>query len=277
MAILRRRLQFGTVRSRKGAFTGANTRSAGRFEQAEGGTLFLDEIVTCRRQADAASARAATGRVHHGWPLQCIKADVRIIAATNKDLRCLSQGVREDSFFAPRGAVARAAARAHRRHSRSHPGTLGPARRTAAEDSDQAALDRLKRHRWPGNVRELENLARRLAALYPQEMITAAVDHAELSQPVLIAAPGRGGADDNLSSAVERYLARYLPGSTTARPAARPLPPHPARGRGPVALRCADGDPRQPDLRRRSSRRQPHTLRKIFADLEIQVYGTSAD
>ncbi len=50
---------------------------------------------------------------------------------------------------------------------------------------DQAALERLKRHRWPGNVRELENLARRLAALYPQETITAAVMDAELSQPTL--------------------------------------------------------------------------------------------
>ena len=50
---------------------------------------------------------------------------------------------------------------------------------------DQAALERLKRYRWPGNVRELENLARRLAALYPQETITAAVIEAELAQPAI--------------------------------------------------------------------------------------------
>src|SRR6202007_660281 len=72
---------------------------------------------------------------------------------------------------------------------------------------DQAALDRLKKHRWPGNVRELENLARRLAALYPQETITTAVIEAELSQPTL-AAPGESRvSDDNLSSAGGRYLA----------------------------------------------------------------------
>ena len=61
---------------------------------------------------------------------------------------------------------------------------------------EPAALERLKRYRWPGNVRELENLARRLAALYPQETITAAVIDAELAQPAIAgrrrrAAPGR--------------------------------------------------------------------------------------
>src|SRR4029077_1393639 len=53
-----------------------------------------------------------------------------------------------------------------------------------AKELHQAALDRIKRYRWPGNVRELENLARRLAALYPQEIISAAVVGAELSQTV---------------------------------------------------------------------------------------------
>src|SRR5581483_3168377 len=77
---------------------------------------------------------------------------------------------------------------------------------------DQAALDRLKHHRWPGNVRELENLARRLAALYPQETITAAVIDAELSQPTLMTHSEPGLSDDNLSGAVERYLTQYFSG-----------------------------------------------------------------
>src|SRR5262249_61345231 len=64
---------------------------------------------------------------------------------------------------------------------------------------DQAALDRLKRHRWPGNVRELENLARRLAALYPQEIISAAVIDAELAQPALPIGSEEPRGDDNLS------------------------------------------------------------------------------
>jgi two-component system nitrogen regulation response regulator GlnG len=74
---------------------------------------------------------------------------------------------------------------------------------------DHAALDRLKRYRWPGNVRELENLARRLAALYPQETITAAVIDAELSQPALVSGE-KVQSEDTLSAAVERNLVRYF-------------------------------------------------------------------
>jgi two-component system nitrogen regulation response regulator GlnG len=80
---------------------------------------------------------------------------------------------------------------------------------------DQAAVERLKRHRWPGNVRELENLARRLAALYPQETITAAVIDAELSQPALVAPGENRSSDENLSSAVSAIWRAIFPGSTT--------------------------------------------------------------
>jgi two-component system nitrogen regulation response regulator GlnG len=76
---------------------------------------------------------------------------------------------------------------------------------------DPAALDHLKRYRWPGNVRELENLARRLAALYPQETITAAVIDAELAQPVAVT-PEKGTGEDAISTAVERNLSRYFAG-----------------------------------------------------------------
>src|SRR5207249_96767 len=75
---------------------------------------------------------------------------------------------------------------------------------------DQAALDRLKRHRWPGNVRELENLGRRLAALYPQETITAAVIDAELSQPAMAPIDEDPRPEEGLSAAVERHLATYF-------------------------------------------------------------------
>jgi two-component system nitrogen regulation response regulator GlnG len=75
---------------------------------------------------------------------------------------------------------------------------------------DQAGLDRLKRYRWPGNVRELENLARRLAALYPQETITAAVIDAELVQPVTSAPDDEPRSEDTLAGGVERYLTRYF-------------------------------------------------------------------
>ena len=86
----------------KGAFTGANTRSSGRFEQAEGGTLFLDEIGDMPMEAQtrccACCSRANTRRSAARTP---IKSDVRIIAASNKELRHLiQQGLfREDLFF----------------------------------------------------------------------------------------------------------------------------------------------------------------------------------
>jgi two-component system, NtrC family, nitrogen regulation response regulator GlnG len=137
-------------------------------------------------------------------------------------------------------------------------------------------MDRLKRHRWPGNVRELENLARRLAALYPQETITAAVIDAELSQPTLVAASESGRADDNLSNAVERYLARYFSGFDDG------LPPPGLYHRilreveAPLlsaALTATHGNQiRAADLLGVNR----NTLRKKIRDLEIQVYRTSS-
>jgi two-component system nitrogen regulation response regulator GlnG len=74
---------------------------------------------------------------------------------------------------------------------------------------DQTALDQLKRYRWPGNVRELENLARRLAALYPQETISSAVIEAELAQPAATRAD-KSPVEDSITAAVERNLSRYF-------------------------------------------------------------------
>ena len=86
----------------KGAFTGANTRSSGRFEQAEGGTLFLDEIGDMPMEAQTRLLRVLQqGEYTTVGGRTPIKSDVRIIAATNKDLRILiQQGLfREDLFF----------------------------------------------------------------------------------------------------------------------------------------------------------------------------------
>jgi len=140
---------------------------------------------------------------------------------------------------------------------------------------DQAALDRLKKHRWPGNVRELENLARRLAALYPQETITTAVIESELAQPTLTAPGETNRTEDNLSAAVERYLAQYFSGFDDG------LPPPGLYHRilreveGPLlsaALAATRGNQiRAADLLGVNR----NTLRKKIRDLEIQVYRTS--
>jgi two-component system nitrogen regulation response regulator GlnG len=200
----------------KGAFTGANTRSAGRFEQADGGTLFLDEIGDMPMEAQTRLLRVLQqGEYTTVGGRTPIKADVRIVAATNRDLRLLiQQGLfREDLFF--RLNVVPLRLPPLRERAEDIPDLLRHFFRQIekeglpAKQLDIAALERLKHHRWPGNVRELENLARRLAALYPQEVITTAVINAELSQPPLIATSD-GNPEDKLALAVERHLARYF-------------------------------------------------------------------
>jgi two-component system nitrogen regulation response regulator GlnG len=202
----------------KGAFTGANTRASGRFEQAEGGTLFLDEIGDMPMEAQTRLLRVLQqGEYTTVGGRTPIKADVRIIAATNKDLRVLiQQGLfREDLFFRLNVVPLRLPPLRERLEDvpdlLRHFFALVEREGLPAKQLDQSALDRLKHYRWPGNVRELENLARRLAALYPQEIITAAVIDAELSQPTL-APPGDEAREESLSSAVERHLVRYFSG-----------------------------------------------------------------
>ncbi len=77
---------------------------------------------------------------------------------------------------------------------------------------EPAALERLKRYRWPGNVRELENLVRRLAALYPQEVIGRGIIDAELAQPAMEVNGSEENGGDTLGASVERHLSRYFGG-----------------------------------------------------------------
>ena len=203
----------------KGAFTGANARSSGRFEQAEGGTLFLDEIGDMPMEAQTRLLRVLQqGEYTTVGGRTPIKANVRIIAATNKDLRILiQQGLfREDLFF--RLNVVPLRLPPLRERSEDVPDLIRHFFDVVEHEGlphkqlDQDAMERLKRHRWPGNVRELENLARRLAALYPQETISSSVIDSELSLPGMFAADDELKSSDGLSSAVERHLASYFAG-----------------------------------------------------------------
>jgi two-component system nitrogen regulation response regulator GlnG len=265
----------------KGAFTGANTRSPGRFEQADGGTLFLDEIGDMPMEAQTRLLRVLQqGEYTTVGGRTPIKTDVRIIAATNKDLRLLiQQGLfREDLFFRLNVVPLRLPPLRERaediidllRHFFRQIEREG----LPAKQLDAEAVERLKRHRWPGNVRELENLARRLAALYPQETITAAVIDAELSQPPLTAGP-EGHPEQTLSGAVEWHLARYFAGFDSG------LPPPGLYHRIlreielpllSAALAATRGNQiRAADLLGVNR----NTLRKKIRDLDIQVVRTS--
>lgn len=209
----------------RGAFTGANSRSSGRFEQAEGGTLFLDEIGDMPMEAQTRLLRVLQqGEYTTVGGRTPIKTDVRIIAATNKDLRILiQQGLfREDLFF--RLNVVPLRLPPLRERIEDLPDLIRHFFALAEKDGlppkqiDGPALERLKQHRWPGNVRELENLARRLAALYPQEIITSAVIEVELAPPAVVSGSSAPTKIENLSGAVEQYLATYFSGFPNGMP-----------------------------------------------------------
>ena len=88
-----------------------------------------------------------------------------------------------------------------------------------AKSLDQSAIERLRQHRWPGNVRELENLMRRLAALYAQEMITDEVIGTELLESGIDAEPAHGaGSPEPLALAVERHIRQFLAASRDGMP-----------------------------------------------------------
>jgi len=201
----------------KGAFTGALSRAAGRFEQAEGGTLFLDEIGDMPSEAQTRLLRVLQGgeftTIGGRKP---IRANVRIVAATHRDLtQHIKMGLfREDLFY--RLNVVPLRLPPLRQRTEDIPELVNnfltqliseglPAKRFAS-----AALERLKQHRWPGNVRELENLIKRIAALYSEEIIDVATVEMELAN----AAPPAFSGDENppasLEDALERYVRPYL-------------------------------------------------------------------
>ena len=200
----------------RGAFTGAQARSTGRFEQAQGGTLFLDEIGDMPMEAQTRLLRVLqSGEFTTVGGMRTIRSDVRIIAATNKDLRKLVEEghFREDLFYRLNVVPVRLPplrARADdiaelARHFLAKAAELGLPRKSLTPE----AVSRLMEHGWPGNVRELENLMRRLAALSREDAITAAA----IEQGLLDGAQDRGStaeAPANLGEAVEQYLSRLF-------------------------------------------------------------------
>ncbi|MHA1547387.1 MAG: nitrogen regulation protein NR(I) [Alphaproteobacteria bacterium] len=202
----------------RGAFTGAQARSAGRFEQADGGTLFLDEIGDMPMDAQTRLLRVLQqGEFTTVGGRTPIKTDVRIVAATNKDLRRLiNQGLfREDLFFRLNVVPIRLPPLRERREDVPdlirHFFTVVESEGLTVKQLAPEALALLKAHAWPGNVRELENLIRRLAALYPQETISGSVIEAELDdRSSTVAGMAADEGDIPLSRSVEIYLERYL-------------------------------------------------------------------
>ena len=209
----------------KGAFTGAVTRSSGRFEQAKGGTLFLDEIGDMPAEAQTRLLRVLQqGEYTAVGGRAPIRVNVRIVAATHRDLpQLIREGqFREDLFYRLNVAPIRLPPLRERSADIpalvAHFAALGGREGLPQQTLDEAAMERLRRHRWPGNVRELENLVRRLAALYPQEVIGAEVVDVELAgaQPP---APETAAEGSGLAAAVERHITDYFSAHRGALPA----------------------------------------------------------
>ncbi len=212
----------------RGAFTGATQRSAGRFEQAKGGTLFLDEIGDMPLEAQTRLLRVLQeGEYTAVGGRAPIRADSRIIAATHRDLsQLIRQGVfREDLFYRLNVAPIRIPPLRERTADipalARHFATQAAKEGLPAKVLDEGAMERLRRYRWPGNVRELENLLRRLAALYSQEVIGVDVIESELAAvPAELPASLETLTDEGLGGAVERHINEYFVAHKGTMPAA---------------------------------------------------------
>ncbi|MDQ8700406.1 nitrogen regulation protein NR(I) [Hyphomicrobium sp. LHD-15] len=203
----------------KGAFTGAQTRTPGRFEQAEGGTLFLDEIGDMPLEAQTRLLRVLQqGEYTTVGGRTPIKTNVRIIAATHRDLRSqIQQGLfREDLYYRLNVVPLRLPPLRERvedigdlvRHFLRQAAREGLGQKSI----ETAAIERLKAHPWPGNVRELENFVRRVGALYTQDTLTQQIIDQELAEVLPKRSPTSDTEPKEFSELVERYLAQYFAG-----------------------------------------------------------------
>ncbi len=200
----------------RGSFTGAMQRASGRFEQAEGGTLFLDEIGDMPPEAQTRLLRVLQdGRYTTVGGRTPIKANVRIVAATHRDLtQLIKLGMfREDLFY--RLNVVPIRIPPLRQRAEDIPELVGHFLAQSAEEGLQlkslspASMDRLKAHRWPGNVRELENLVKRIVALYNEPVIGPDVIEMELAG-ASAARAAEEGQPTTLAGTIERHLRDYF-------------------------------------------------------------------
>jgi transcriptional regulator with PAS, ATPase and Fis domain len=153
----------------KGAFTGADRARAGRFEQAHGGTLFLDEVGELAPGLQGKLLRVLeTREFHRVGATKPTRVDVRIVAATNRDLRA-DDSFREDLYYRL-GVVT-----LHCPPLRERAGDVALLARRFLDDKrfTAAAIGKLEAYPWPGNVRELKNVCERCAVFAAGETIDA--------------------------------------------------------------------------------------------------------
>jgi DNA-binding NtrC family response regulator len=180
----------------KGAFTGADRRRTGLFEAAQGGTLFLDEIGELPLGLQPVLLRALQfGELRPVGSERTEKVDVRVVAATNRDLpsRVRDGQFREDLYYRVATLVIDVPPLRARRSDVTELARAFLARSAARQGRtlgfEPAALVRLADHDWPGNVRELENACERLAVLAEGPLVVAE----DIERHVLPRQPPKGG------------------------------------------------------------------------------------
>ena len=201
----------------KGAFTGADQRAPGRFEEASGGTLFLDEIGDMPLDAQTRLLRVLQqGEFRAVGGREIKRVNVRIIAATHQNLAELVEAgrFRQDLYF--RINVVPIGVPALRDRLADIPGLVehfvAQAHRDGLESKrfSAEALGALASHSWPGNVRELENMVQRICALYPEPVIEGTQVRAEIGRQGAKGSADMASQGVGLSQAVHRHLDIYF-------------------------------------------------------------------
>ncbi|MBI9073279.1 MAG: sigma-54-dependent Fis family transcriptional regulator [Melioribacteraceae bacterium] len=189
----------------KGSFTGAHQKRIGKFEQAHRGTLFLDEIGDMSLQAQAKVLRAIEdGKIQRVGGLQKIEVDVRIVAATNKNLteEIKNERFREDLYHRLNVIPINVPPLRERRSdipilAEHFMQGYSNKNKLPAKKFRNEALEALKKSDWTGNVRELRNMIERLLIMIPGNEITAADINSFL--------PGTKSSTDNLLSVSNNF------------------------------------------------------------------------
>jgi two-component system nitrogen regulation response regulator GlnG len=211
-----------------------------------------------------------------------IKTDVRIVAATHRELKAqIQQGLfREDLFYRLNVVPLRIPPLRERledigdlvRHFMRQAAKAGLGQKSI----ETGAIERAKHYHWPGNVRELENVIRRMSALHPEEVLTATMMDSELAETAPPPVADDGSTPRELSEMVERYLAGHFASY------GRELPPpglydrvlqHVERPLLMAALAATRGNQIRAAVLLGLNR---NTLRKKIRDLDIQVFRTPA-
>jgi two-component system nitrogen regulation response regulator NtrX len=191
----------------KGSFTGAVADRAGKFEQADGGTLFLDEVGDMSLAAQAKVLRALEqGVVTRVGSSRSVQVDVRVVAATNKDLEAeIREGhFREDLYYRLNVVPIHVPPLRDRREDipmlvKHFVGLLERTDRVTPREISRGALERLKDLEWAGNVRELRNTVERLLILSPGSVIE------EADVEFLVSGGGGGGGLGSELSRAETF------------------------------------------------------------------------